>query len=166
MPVSLNLKLKVTIFQKMVTYVYQQCKYLRLSLVKFLHGMNIVIFKIQLVYSSPIISVSEFSGGIPDVQLERNIEAWIKRKVSVDVEFKSDEAIKLLQHFGILSKSNDKLHVLSLEAAMRNLPQQPQSLVARTEDTDIAEGYDRDYFLETEDEYKDEEQRSKKYGWF
>lgn len=107
-----------------------------------------------------------FSGGIPDVQLEKNIEEWILEKTNSSVDFDSSEAVKLLKNLGILSVVNDKLHVLNLQAAIRNLPQQPQSLIARAEESDIYEGYDRDEFLETEEEYRDEEKKSKRYGWF
>ncbi|KAL5022889.1 hypothetical protein ScPMuIL_002044 [Solemya velum] len=105
-------------------------------------------------------------GGIPDVQLEKNIEEWILEKTNSSVDFDSSEAVKLLKNLGILSVVNDKLHVLNLQAAIRNLPQQPQSLIARAEESDIYEGYDRDEFLETEEEYRDEEKKSKRYGWF
>lgn len=93
-------------------------------------------------------------------------EDFIRKKTGVKIEFDSSEAVKLLKGFGLLSEKGDKLNVLSLEAAMRNLPQQPQSVIARREEADITEGYDRDEYLETEEEYKDEERKTKKYGWF
>lgn len=107
-----------------------------------------------------------FAGGIPDIQLEKNIEEWILEKTKSSVDFDSSEAVKILKNLGILSIVNDKLHVLNLQAALRNLPQQPQSLIARSDESDIYEGYDRDEFQETEEEYKVEETKSKKYGWF
>ncbi|XP_067651664.1 transmembrane protein 143-like [Haliotis asinina] len=105
-------------------------------------------------------------GGITAVQIEKMAEDFISKKTGVKIEFDSSEAVKLLKGFGLLSEKGDKLNVLSLDAAMRNLPQQPQSVVARGEEADITEGYDRDEYLETEEEYKDEERKTKKYGWF
>lgn len=106
-------------------------------------------------------------GGLTDVQLERRIEEWVQVKTGVKkLEFDSSEALKLLKHFGIVSEANEKLHVLPLDAAMRNLPQEPRSLVARSEDGDTTEGYDRNEFLETEQQYKEEEKKAKRFGWF
>ncbi|KAJ8302759.1 hypothetical protein KUTeg_019155 [Tegillarca granosa] len=106
-------------------------------------------------------------GGLTDVQLERRIEEWVQVKTGVKkLEFDSSEALKLLKHFGIVSEANEKLHVLPLDAAMRNLPQEPRSLVARSEDGDTTEGYDRNEFLETEQQYKEEEKKTKRFGWF
>lgn len=56
--------------------------------------------------------------------------------------------------------------MLPLKAALRNLPQQPQSVVARTVESDIFEGYDRDAFVETEEQYKEEEKVQRRIGWF
>lgn len=105
-------------------------------------------------------------GNLTELQLEKKIEEWVMKKSGAGIEFDSTEAIKLLKDFGILSISQDKLNVLPLDAAKRNLPQQPQSLVDRRMEEDLIEGYDRDYFLEKEDHYKEEEEKSKKYGWF
>lgn len=107
-----------------------------------------------------------FAGGITEIQLEKHIEKWVEDKTKVSIDFDSSEAIKLLKGFGILSEHGDKLHVLSMEAAMRHLPQQPQSLVARAMEADIAEGFDRDEYAETEEEYKEEEKKSRRFGWF
>lgn len=106
-----------------------------------------------------------FTGNITDLHLEKKAEEWIEKKTGANVEFDSSEAVKHLQDFGILSVSNGKLNVLPLDAAMRNLPQQPTLRVERMEE-DVLEGYDRDYFLETEEHYKEEEKKDKKYGWF
>jgi hypothetical protein len=107
-----------------------------------------------------------FAGNITELQLEKKIEEWVEKKTGGSIEFDSSEAIKLLKNFGILSISKEKLNVLSLEAAMRNLPQQPQLMVDRRMEEDLTEGYDRDYFLETEDHYKEEDEKTKRYGWF
>ncbi|CAC5387348.1 unnamed protein product [Mytilus coruscus] len=104
-------------------------------------------------------------GNITDLHLERKCEEWIEKKTGAKIEFDSSEAIKHLQDFGILSISNGKLNVLPLDSAMRNLPQQPTPKVERMEE-DLLEGYDRDYFLETEEKYTEEENKDKKYGWF
>jgi hypothetical protein len=64
-----------------------------------------------------------FAGNITELQLEKKIEEWVEKKTGGSIEFDSSEAIKLLKEFGILSISKEKLNVLSLEAAMRNLPQ-------------------------------------------
>ncbi|XP_076110412.1 transmembrane protein 143-like isoform X2 [Mytilus galloprovincialis] len=104
-------------------------------------------------------------GNITDLHLERKCEEWIEKKTGAKIEFDSSEAIKHLQDFGILSKLNGKLNVLPLDSAMRNLPQQPSPKVERMEE-DLLEGYDRDYFLETEEKYTEEENKDKKYGWF
>jgi hypothetical protein len=34
------------------------------------------------------------------------------------------------------------------------------------EEYDVIEGFDRSVYLETDDEYKKEESKRKKYGWF
>jgi hypothetical protein len=39
-------------------------------------------------------------------------------------------------------------------------------MVDRRMEEDLTEGYDRDYFLETEDHYKEEDEKTKRYGWF
>ncbi|XP_052232684.1 transmembrane protein 143-like isoform X1 [Dreissena polymorpha] len=105
-------------------------------------------------------------GGLSRLQLEERVEQYIYKVTGTQVEVDSAEAIMLLKKFGIVSEQDDKLHVLPLKAAMRNLPQQPQSLVARASEGDIAEGYDRDVFAETEEQYEKEEQVQKRVGWF
>ncbi|XP_076470686.1 transmembrane protein 143-like [Babylonia areolata] len=104
-------------------------------------------------------------GGLSDAALESKIEQWIESKTGVQLEFESSEAIRLLKSFGILSESTEKLSVLPLESALRCLPITPQSLIARSSEADITEGYDRDEYLETEHEYKEEEKRSSRFGW-
>lgn len=99
--------------------------------------------------------------------LERRIEEWVKEKTGCEVEFESDEALKLLKEFGILSEDlNGDLFVLPMDAALRNLPLGTRSITDRIEEYDIVEGYDRDILDEQEDEYKSEETKRKKYGWF
>jgi hypothetical protein len=98
--------------------------------------------------------------------LEQRVEQWIAKKTGVRLEFESDEAVDLLKHFGVLSKTGDILHVLPLDSALRCLPITPQSLIARSAEADLKEGYDRDEYLETEHEYKEEEKRSRRFGWF
>ncbi|KAK6185030.1 hypothetical protein SNE40_007356 [Patella caerulea] len=105
-------------------------------------------------------------GGITALTVEKSVEKWLQSKTGVVLDFDSSEAVVLLKNFGLLSESADKLHVLSLDAAFRNLPQKPQSIVARALEVDISEGYDRDEYLETEKEYAEEEKKSNKYGWF
>ena len=95
------------------------------------------------------------------------MEEWVKNKTGVTgLEFDSSEGIHILKSFGLLNESNGKLHVLPLEAALRCLPITPQSLVARALEADLHEGYDRNMYLETEHEYKEEEKRTSRYGWF
>lgn len=105
-------------------------------------------------------------GGLTDAAVEIKIQNWITQKTGVHIEFESSEAIRLLKKFGILSETNEKLHVLPLEASINCLPITPQSLIARSMEADLPEGYDRDEYLETEHEYKEEEKRTKRYGWF
>ena len=102
-----------------------------------------------------------------DFDLESKIEKWIERKTGVQLDFDSNESSALLKYFGIMSEADDsKMHVLSLDAALRCLPITPQSLIARSTEADIREGYDRDEYLETEHEYKEEDRRASQYGWF
>ena len=107
------------------------------------------------------------SGGISQLMLERRIEEWVKEKTGHKVEFESDEAAKLLREFGILSEDiNGDLYVLPMDASLRNLPQAARSITDRIEEYDIVEGYDRDILDEQDEEYKSEEKKRKKYGWF
>lgn len=106
------------------------------------------------------------AGGLSDSALESKVEKWIKVKTGVDLKFDSSEAVKLLKSFGILSEAQQKLNVLPLVSAARCLPITPQSLIARSTEADITEGYDRSEYLETEHDYKEEDRRSRRYGWF
>ena len=107
------------------------------------------------------------TGGMSAGQLESKIEDWIFTKTGSKVEFDSDESVKILTDFGLLSQGeDDQLHVLPLEGAMRNLPQQPQSISARSDEYDIVEGYDKDITDESEADYKREAKKRKKFGWF
>ncbi len=99
--------------------------------------------------------------------VEKRIEEWVREKTGHKIEFESDEAVKLLTEFGLLSEDyNADLHVLPLDAAMRNLPLAPRSIVSRVDEYDFVEGYDRDITEESEEDYKTEEKKRKKYGWF
>ncbi len=99
--------------------------------------------------------------------MENRITDWVQQKTGQKIAFDSTEACKLLTDFGLLSEDlNLNLYVLTLDGAMRNLPQTPQSVTARVEEYDIVEGYDRDITDENEQDYKDEEKKRKKYGWF
>ena len=50
---------------------------------------------------------------------------------------------------------------------MSILPQAPASVIGRrAKEGDIAEGYDRDEYLETDEEYKAEDEKYRRYGWF
>ena len=105
------------------------------------------------------------SGGIPKGLLEENVQEWILEKTGTKIEVDMSEAIKLLTSFGIMSAYDYRLHVLPMEAAIRNLPQQPQSLVARAAESDISEGYDREDFLETKEQFEKRDSKSKGVGW-
>ena len=99
--------------------------------------------------------------------MERKVEDWVKQKTGKDVKFESTEAAQLLTELGLLSRDlEENLHVLPLDAAYRNLPQSVQSLVARGEDADIIEGYDRDAYDETDADYRKEEKKRRFFGWF
>ena len=107
-----------------------------------------------------------YSGGLTAIQLEGRIEKWVYEVTGTKIEFESLEARNLLKNFGILSEIDDRLHVLPLMASLNNLPQQPQSVVARATESDIYEGYDRDTFIETEEQYQEEDKVQKRIGWF
>ena len=107
-----------------------------------------------------------FTGSLTEAALEKKIGQWIFDKTGVNLKFNSSEAVRLLKSLGTLKEENEKLYVLPLMSAIRCLPVTPQSLVARSAEADIAEGYDRDEYLETERMYKEEDERSRRYGWF
>ena len=100
--------------------------------------------------------------------MERKIEEWVLMKTGTRIEFESGEALQLLRDFGILSEDYEtNLHVLGLDAAMRNLPRAPQTLVARGQESDMLEGYDREPEVEDEAQYKEDEKTYRKYfKWF
>ncbi|XP_060553523.1 transmembrane protein 143-like isoform X2 [Ruditapes philippinarum] len=119
------------------------------------------------MYSKRSIEMSPHElGGLTAIQLEGRIEKWVYEVTGTKIEFESLEAVNLLRNFGILSDIDDRLYVLPLRAAVNNLPQQPQSVVARATESDIYEGYDRDTFIETEEQYQEEEKVQKRIGWF
>lgn len=93
-------------------------------------------------------------------------EDWVSKVTGVRVEFDSSEAVQLLRNLGILREHKDKLSVLPLDAAIKNLPRQPFSVIVRANEVALNEGLDRDEFLESKKQYKQEDLRSKKYGWF
>ncbi|CAL1547550.1 unnamed protein product [Lymnaea stagnalis] len=110
---------------------------------------------------------SSSEGGLTKKSLEEQIEKWVEQKTGVKLEFNSSEAILILKNLGLLSEKNQKLQVLTLDSAVRILPQSPPSVIARrAAESDITEGYDRDEYLETEEEYKAEEKKASRYGWF
>ena len=100
--------------------------------------------------------------------LQRRVEEWVHSKTGSHIEFESSEAVSLFRDFGILSEDLERnLHVLPLEVALRNLPQTPQTLTSRIEESDILEGYDREPEEEKESEYKLYEKMYRKYfKWF
>ena len=104
---------------------------------------------------------------MPSIQLERRIEEWVENKTGNRVRFESAEAMQLLRELGLLSVDlNNCLHVLPLDAALRNLPQTLQTLIPRVHEQDLVEGYDHEITEEPEEDYKREEKKRKKYGWF
>ena len=110
------------------------------------------------------------TGSLPLITLEKKIEEWVMKKTSAPVEFESDEAVNLLKEFGILSEDYDQnMHVLPLDGAMRNLPLTPQTLAGpRIEEYDIVEGYEREVpqEFESEEDYKKDAKKRKRFGWF
>lgn len=85
----------------------------------------------------------------------------------MNLHFDSSESLQIFKTLGLVSEKNEKLQVLSLDAACRILPRVPLSVITRrASEADITEGYDRDEYLETEAEYKAEDKKSRRYGWF
>ena len=58
------------------------------------------------------------------------------------------------------------MHVLPLDAALKNLPITVQSLVLNRTEYDLEEGYDKDIIQETDAEYHDEDKKRRSFGWF
>ncbi|KAK3086186.1 hypothetical protein FSP39_014907 [Pinctada imbricata] len=110
-------------------------------------------------------NVQKKIGGSTTEEVEKWAENWILKNTGSKVRFDSSEATGLLSEFGILEKRGDKMSVMTLEAAMCNLPQQSNSLISRWNAADLAEGYDRDEFLETVEMYEKDKEKSKDYGW-
>ncbi|XP_070574302.1 transmembrane protein 143-like [Ptychodera flava] len=101
-------------------------------------------------------------GGITSFALEQKVSDWVYEKTGANLEFDSSESNQLLQSYGILTEDED--HLLSvhpMDAALRNLPSRPPSLVTKVEefDLDLEEGFERHYF-DRENVYKEEEKRS------
>lgn len=114
---------------------------------------------------------SEFSpvilGGLTAPELNKEVEEWIEKKTGVQLEFDSSEALTILGDLGLVSEKNGKYHAVMLEPAMSILPRASTSVIGRrATEEDIAEGYDRDEYLETDEEYKAEEEKYRRYGWF
>ncbi|XP_013062063.2 transmembrane protein 143-like [Biomphalaria glabrata] len=110
---------------------------------------------------------SSSSKGLTKKELEEQVSKWVDQRTGVQLEFNATEAVLILKNLGLLTEKNDRLHVLTLEAAARILPQSLPSVIARrATEADITEGYDRDEYLETEAEYKTEEKQTSRYGWF
>lgn len=109
--------------------------------------------------------IAELGGATEDV-INKWAEDWVSKVTGVRVEFDSSEAVQLLRNLGILREHKDKLSVLPLDAAIKNLPRQPFSVIVRANEVALNEGLDRDEFLESQKQYKQEDLRSKKYGWF
>ena len=100
-------------------------------------------------------------------QLESAIQSWVLTHTGSTLHFNSHDACLLLTELGLVSQDLEgNLGALSLPAAIRNLPIHPQSLIARQHEHDLVEGYDRHVLDETEKEYKVEDYKRKKYGWF
>ena len=108
-----------------------------------------------------------FAGSIPAETLKDRVERWLKEQTGTQVDFDTDESLKLLTEFGLLSGDPESfLHVLPLDTAMRNLPHAPQSIITRAKECDIIEGYDQYVYGGTEEDYAREAEARRKYGWF
>ena len=108
-----------------------------------------------------------FAGSIPAETLKDRVERWLKAQTGAQVDFDTDESLKLLTEFGLLSGDPESfLHVLPLDTAMRNLPHAPQSIITRAKECDIIEGYDQYVYAGTEEDYAKEAEARRKYGWF
>ncbi|XP_048750312.1 transmembrane protein 143-like [Ostrea edulis] len=105
-------------------------------------------------------------GGTTEEVINKWAEDWVVKVTGIPVEFDSSEAVQLLRNLGILKEHKDRLSVLPLEAAIKNLPRQPFSVIVRANEVSLNEGMDRDEFLESERQYKRDDVKSMKYGWF
>ena len=108
-----------------------------------------------------------FLGSLSALYLEKRVEEFVQEKTGQRVRFDSSEALRILKELGLATEDYDtNLHVLNIDAAMRNLPLTAQTLVSRMSEYDIVEGYDRNVLDETEEDYREEEKKRRKYGWF
>jgi hypothetical protein len=129
----------------------------------------ILIFFRPLFICYCIITIGLFcsaTGGTTEQVINKWAEDWVAKVTRVRVQFDSSEAVQLLRNLGILKEHKDRLSVLPLEAAIKNLPRQPFSVIVRANEVSLNEGMDRDEFLESETQYKKDDVKSKKYGWF
>ncbi|XP_013784850.1 transmembrane protein 143-like isoform X2 [Limulus polyphemus] len=101
-------------------------------------------------------------GGITQGLLEKQIEAWVLKKLAAKVEFESEEAVEFLESLGLLSHQGELLHVVPLSTALQLLPSPHTSFAARTLGEDIHEGYDKDLML---DNLIREEMKKLRYSW-
>ncbi|XP_033754224.1 transmembrane protein 143-like [Pecten maximus] len=85
-------------------------------------------------------------GGLTEAELKRKIEEWITSKTEVNAEFDSQEALSLLKNYGIVKQSGNKIHVVSLAAALRCMPQRPDTLLMRELESDRVEDHDDEKF--------------------
>lgn len=107
------------------------------------------------------------TGGLVSDELETRVEKWLEDKIGVKIDFDSREAVKLLQNLGLLTDKGNKYQVLGLDTANRLLPQDPPSVISRRgADADITGGFDKDEYLESDDRYKSEDQKTRRFGWF
>ncbi|KAH9503543.1 hypothetical protein Btru_068153 [Bulinus truncatus] len=121
----------------------------------------------ETVRKSPTADGFSSSKGLSKKDLEERVASWVEKCTGVQLDFNSTEAILILKNLGLITEKNNKFDVLTLTAATRILPQSPPSVIARrATEADITEGYDRDEYLETEEEYKAEEKQTSRYGWF
>ncbi|XP_033113132.1 transmembrane protein 143-like [Anneissia japonica] len=103
-------------------------------------------------------------GGLSVSELEHTIEAWIKNKTGGNIRFDSNSATTLLQNFGIMVDDDDCLGVVPIDAALLSLPRQPVSILERSKESDLEEGYDK-VFFEQDSSYKFQDRKQKRHGW-
>ncbi|OWF38029.1 transmembrane protein 143-like [Mizuhopecten yessoensis] len=85
-------------------------------------------------------------GGLTQAELKSKLEKWISSKTEVNAEFDPLEALSLLSNYGIVQQKGNKLHVVSLAAAIRSMPQRPETLLMRELEADRVEDHDDEKF--------------------